>query len=268
MSSFSQTSSGSVMGRNRSLLVSACFLMAVGGLEFCIMPVLLGAMATNLSYSAQQVGFIGSAYLLGFVLTSFSGVFWARRVSWRYGTVASAGAASFAYIFCLMTASYTMIFGMIFVVGCARGVFYAISICCLGDGEEAERYFALGTLASMVLAGVGMLLLPLAIEKWKMSGLFLPMIALSAMAVLFVRSLPVHGTVRVASEQGGESGMNIQVFLGLSALLIFWIGMGGVWAFLEANWKCQRSFRAIGGYRFSGELRSGDCRCRFGCLVG
>ena len=78
-----------------------------------------------------------------------------------------------------------------------------------------------------------MLVLPFAIEKWEMSGLFLPMIALSAMTVFFLRSLPTGGTMRTESAQGHKSGMNLQVFLGLCALLIFWIGMGGIWAFLE-----------------------------------
>ena len=233
MSSFSQTSDSSVIGDNRFLLVSACYLMAIGGLEFCIMPIFLGAMATHLSYSEQQVGFVGAAYLLGFVLTSFSGVFWARRISWRYGTLASALVACLAYLVCLVVGDYNVILMMIFIVGCTRGVFYAISICSLGDGEEAERYFALGTLASMAFAGVGMLLLPYAIAKWEMAGLILPMVVLSAIAIFLIQSLPVHGMERATSEQSGKSGMNIQVFVGLCALLIFWIGMGGVWAFLE-----------------------------------
>jgi predicted MFS family arabinose efflux permease len=207
--------------------------MAVGGLEFSIMPLFLGGMVTHLLFSEQQVGFIGSAYLIGFTLTSFSAVFWSHRVNWRSAILIAALVAFLCYGIATVIGGFWMILLLVFGVGCARGAFYATSICTLGDREKAERAFALGSVATMVLAGLGMLALPYVMQEWLIYGLFVPLIAVTVMAAIMVRWLPVRAKERAESTQRTQSGKTLQVFLGLLALLIFWIGMCGVWAFLE-----------------------------------
>jgi len=214
-------------------LAAACFVMAVGGLEFSIMPLLLGAMATHLLFGEQQVGFIGSAYLAGFTLTSVSAVLWSHRINWRSGVLVAALLASVSYGISSATNDYLWILVLIFIVGCARGVFYAISVCSLGDTKQSERSFALGSLATMVLAGLGMLVFPYMMQAWFIHGLYLPLITVSVVGALLARWLPVRGRMRAESAKGTPHGNTFQVFFALFGLLVFWIGMCGVWSFLE-----------------------------------
>jgi predicted MFS family arabinose efflux permease len=233
MMSLFKRSSDSVDVESRSALAAVCYLMAVGGLEFSIMPIFLGGMATHLLFNEQQIGFIGSSYLAGFTLTSFSAVFWSRRVSWRGGVLLAALVPGASYLTAMVAREYFWILLLTFVVGCSRGVFYAISVCALSDRQEAERSFALGTVASMMLAGFGMLVLPYIMESAQIYGLFVPLIVVSILGTLVVGWLPVGGKREAETAQGADSGKRSLVFLGLGGLLIFWIGMCGIWAFLE-----------------------------------
>jgi predicted MFS family arabinose efflux permease len=112
-------------------------------------------------------------------------------------------------------------------------VFYAISVCSLGDTEQSERSFALGSLATMVLAGLGMLVLPYIMQAWSIHGLYVPLISVSVAGALLARWLPVRGRMRAESAQGTHHGNTFQVFFALFGLLVFWIGMCGIWSFLE-----------------------------------
>jgi len=78
-----------------------------------------------------------------------------------------------------------------------------------------------------------MLALPYIMQEWLIYGLFIPLIAVTLMAAVLVRWLPVRAKERAETTQSTQTGKTLQVFLGLLGLLIFWIGMCGVWAFLE-----------------------------------
>lgn len=229
----SLSSNTSIDANDGRALATACFLMAVGGLEFSIMPLFLGGMASHLLFTEQQVGFIGSGYLIGFTLTSFSAVFWSHRINWRSAVFLAAAVAFLCYGIATAIWDFLMILVLVFGVGCARGAFYAVSICTLGDREKAERAFALGSVATMVLAGLGMLALPYSMEKWLIDGLFIPLISVTIAAALLVRWLPVRAKERAKTTQSSQYRNTLQVLVGLLALLIFWIGMCGIWAFLE-----------------------------------
>lgn len=216
-----------------SALTAASYLMAVGGLEFSIMPIYLGGMAAHLLFDEQQIGFVGASYLVGFTLTSFSAVFWSHLVNWRLSVLVAALVPCIAYLIALATGDFTSILVLTFLVGGARGVFYSIAVSALGDRQEAERSFAVGTVASMVLAGFGMLILPYIMESIQISGLFVPLIAVSILGSLLVGWLPASGKRGAESAQGADPGNRSLVFLGLGGLLIFWVGMCGIWAFLE-----------------------------------
>ncbi len=233
MASLSLRSHASVDPNSKGALSVACYVMAVGGLEFSIMPLYLGGMAAHLLFSEQQVGFIGSAYLAGFTLTSFSAVFWSHLVNWRTGVVVSALLASLSYLIATVTPDFVWILVLTFSAGCTRGVFYAISVCSLGDTEHSERAFALGSLATMVLAGVGMLVLPYVMQSFLIYGLFLPLIGVSLLAAAMVRWLPVRASKQAETVEAASSGSTLHVFIGLGGLLAFWIGMCGIWSFLE-----------------------------------
>jgi len=233
MTSPSLPSDRAVDANSGSALAVACFVMAVGGLEFSIMPLYLGGMATHLLFSEQQVGFIGSAYLAGFTLTSFSAVLWSHRVNWRTGVLVAAVAATISYLIASATKDFGWILALTLFVGCSRGVFYAISVCSLGDTENSERAFALGSLATMSLAGLGMLVLPYVMQSFLVHGLFLPLIGVSILTAAMVRWLPVSAGKKAEAAQGSQTGSTFHVFVALFGLLVFWIGMCGIWSFLE-----------------------------------
>jgi predicted MFS family arabinose efflux permease len=233
MTSHSLPSDRAVDPNSSSALAIACFVMAVGGLEFSIMPLYLGGMATHLLFTEQQVGFIGSAYLVGFTLTCFSAIFWSHRVNWRTGVIFAALIATGSYLIAAATRNYQWILVLTFLVGCARGIFYAISVCSLGDTENTERAFALGSLSTMVLAGLGMLALPYVMQSLLICGLFVPLIGVSVLSVAMVRWLPIRAIKQAETVESTASGSTLHVFVALGGLLAFWIGMCGIWSFLE-----------------------------------
>lgn len=214
-------------------VAAACVLMAIGALEFSIMPLFLGAVVEYLFFSTQQIGFIGSAYMVGFTLTSFTAVFWSRRINWRSAILIAAVLSSVCYGIIMSTGDLLMILVLMFAIGCSRGVFYSISICSLGDTEMMERSFGLGNVAILVLAGLGMFVLPYIIQKWELFGLFIPLVAASLVSVALVPWLPPCGMKKGTPAERVQSGKTFLVFLALGGLLIFWMGVCSIWAFLE-----------------------------------
>jgi len=207
--------------------------MAVGGLEYCIMPLLLGGMATYLAFNEFQVGAIGAAYMAGYTLSSFTAVFWSYRISWRKATLLSAASVAALYGVFLFSKDFLLISSLMFFIGIARAVIYSISLCGLGETKNPERSYALGSLVTFILGGVGMFALPYLTQQWRLYGLIVPIIVISVMAGAINKWLPVGGTRQDTLAENTPSGKFSQVLLPLLGLLAFWIGMSGIWAFLE-----------------------------------
>jgi len=233
MPSTASTMGSSIDVNNPGAIAAASFLSAIGALVFNIMPLFLGSMVESLGFNEQQAGFIASAYLGGFTLTSFSAVFWSRRVSWHKVVLAAAVVAVASYGICLMSGAFTAILILMACVGLAKGGFFAIALCSLGDTKVPDRSFGLAVLAQVCMGGLGLFALSAVTQHWGVKGILVGLISVTVLVVCLLRWMPTHGLKEETSVQAGSAGRKFPVFVGLGGMLLLMAGMGGSWAFLE-----------------------------------
>ena len=66
-------------------------IYTAGGLFWAFLPFFVGLQVSTGGLSEAEAGSLGSAYLIGFSLTSLGALWWVPRIDWR---VTTAGAAA------------------------------------------------------------------------------------------------------------------------------------------------------------------------------
>jgi len=201
-----------------------------------LLPILLGSAAKYLSLNEEQAGLLASSYFAGFLLVCVSAVVWMRRVNWRYVGVIGSLILAVGLTASAMTASFQALLGTMAVSGVGAGILYALAICILSGTQNPDRNFGIKLLAEVILAALLLLILPMYVsELWGFKGLMMCVAAVVSVCGFAAFWLPVQG--RKANERAGVEGTHLQkngpIWLALMALMIYFAGLSGIWAFLE-----------------------------------
>ncbi len=219
---------------SRASLLGACALGAVGVKVFAILPLLLGTIADHLALDETATGLVASAYFGAYFIVTLTSVLWIRRLSWR--VLAATGslfvlAGLLAGVF--LSHSYQGVLIGITVSGLGAAVVYALSMTLVGDMTDKDRRFAIKLIPEQVIPAVLMFVLPvLIIQPFGLQGFLLALAAVVALLALLSNGIPARGR-RIAQRSGPALAGQGWVFVGLLALLIYFTGFAGLWAFME-----------------------------------
>jgi len=222
----------------RSCIAATSIISAAGAAIFLILPILLGGAAEHLQLDEEQAGLIASSYFVGFLLVCLSAVFWIRRFDWQYvsGTgflLLSGGLAAAAFI-----DQYSMLLGLMALSGIGAGILFGLAVCVLSDTNDPDRYFGIKLLAEQVVGAALLFLLPMYVTaQWGFPGLMLTVAAVLALLGLATAWLPKRGKRGVesvsSSDQTATKSSVWPVWAALLALMIYFAGLSGLWAFVE-----------------------------------
>ncbi len=219
--------------RPRSI-ATIVFLGAAAVAGFNIQPMYLGALADHLSFTAEQLGLIAGLEVAGGALAGIAATFWIRRWNWRrmaffallalaLGNVASAYATDFETL-----ALIRFLTGFLGI-----GTNYALAIAALGDTRKVDRNYSIAVVVQVSVAILGFAVLPPYIGSLGTEAVFLPL-ALLAIAVLpFLGCLPRGGVREEAPATTSRASSSVPIWLALGCQCIWYLGIGGVWAFVE-----------------------------------
>ncbi len=216
-----------------SSLVSACAMGAAGVVIFGVLPLLLGAVADHFQLNEDQAGSVASAYFAGYFIATLTSMLWIRRLNWRLvallGLLMMAGGLFFA---ALGTSYFLVLAGMV-VTGVGGGVTYALSAGMVSDMNDPDRKFAIKLIPEQIVPTILLVLLPAyVIAVWGLQGLLFALALVVVGLALFILWIPAKGKDHAAvGTSGGKASP--QVFVALAALLFYFGGIAGVWAFLE-----------------------------------
>ncbi len=214
-------------------IFATVLLSTVGASMFMVQPVFLGVIADQLGFDSKQLGLVAGVELAGAGAAAFTAVFWVRRVHWR---AAAAVAISLVVIFNLISAVQTDFYAVAtlrLLTGLAGGSAYAVFVAAIGDTLKTDRNFAYAIVGQVSFAIVGLVLFPHIAETWGIFG-FLVGLATYALAVLpFVVWLPAKGVKDAGTIATADTGTPVPVLMGLAIQLIWYVGLGAIWAFLE-----------------------------------
>lgn len=223
----------SAADRPRTIATMAV-LFAVAALVYSLLPVFLGSAADSLQLTHQQIGYAGSAYLLGFAGAPILMPLWTQKVDWRRILVLAlaVSAGSFA---AASSTSYRAVIGFLALGGVGTGVVYSISTVGLGKATRTEHAFMVGQTVSMFLAAVLVWTLPtFVIPRYGFTGVLSVFAVVMIAAIGLTPWLPrLSTTDRPTTTNNGWCGAAVPAAIAMTGFGFFYVGLIGLWSFLE-----------------------------------
>lgn len=219
--------------RPTTLVAGLIWLSLVAALIGNIQPIFLGVLAETFSLDGRQLGFIGGAELGGSCLASLSAPYWfprlrLRRVAFVALIVGLAGNLITSWV-----TDYSKLLLVRFTIGfLGSGVLYAMTLGLIGQLANPDRVIAIAIIFQVISLAVGMATVPILMDRWQLPGVT------SALALLFftgfflLHLLPERLEIRNVPEAAPGDLKFLPGAL-LASLIVFSIGLGAVWAFME-----------------------------------
>ena len=223
------------------VILAALVMSAVGAMFYNLLPMVLGVAQDHRALSSSEIGFLGTAYYFGYLLTAASGYLWIRRYSWRKMALGATPVAIGGLLMGLINTQYWLLAAGFAIAGGAMSILYGIAATLIGDMVLASRWYGVKIAVEAFTGAVLLLVLPgTLIVRWGMEGLLVGMAAAVALLMLLAFGLPARGAKQPAL-QGAEQMPDSQpvavrklpVFIALVALALFFTGQTATWAFVE-----------------------------------
>lgn len=219
-----------------AITLAAVFLIGFSSAGLlALKPLIVGALITDYHFSAPQAGFVAGIEMAGIGIAAFIvaalGGGWNRRLVILIGaTLGILGSVA-----PVMSDAYIPILLSRFMAGIGCGLIASIVLAVIGTTRDPDRSFGLYYMTSYASAA---LLVPAGIwtlAHFNVAGAYI-LLAL-VLLVVFVMVHRVPTTFTGLREDGEQHALPpfpmMAAVLSLGLSLLFWIGLGGVWAFVE-----------------------------------
>jgi len=236
MSSRAEPSTVTEFSLSWRALACLVWLSLLGALVLNIQPVFLGALAEAFSLSAQQLGFLGGVELGGGALASLCAPFWFARARLRNIALFAIIVLVLGNLVTTWVADFRLLLLVRFCCGFfGSGVIYAMSLGLLGQMPKPDRVMAIGIVCQVLSLIIGMLTIPTLLAHWQLPGMTLVLTALFATGLFVLPLIPERSDGAEAAAGGVKAVASIQFLPAalLISMLLFSIGLSGLWAFLE-----------------------------------
>ncbi len=209
-------------------------LGAVAVAGFNIQPMYLGALADHLGFSAEQLGLIAGLEIAGGALAGIVATLWIRRWSWRRVALVALSALAVGNIASAYVTDFESLLAIRFLTGfLGVGTNYALAIAALSDTRHTERNFSIAVGVQVAIAIAGFMILPSVIATGGTAAVFLPLSVIAILLLPFLRFLPDGGSKEDVLDADDVPVSPIAIWLALGCQAVWYLGIGGVWAFVE-----------------------------------
>lgn len=215
-------------------LLSLVLVGSVTEAIFLILPSFVGAIGDLLHLSAVRTGLLGSADLAGIALSTATGAWWLRRVSWRR-TAGSALALFFLLnALCFFVTGFYPLMALRLAAGLAAGVAYAVALAGIVDTRHADRNAGLLLCMQVVFSAVGLYVADVVPPHWRLDIVYGYILAwLLPTLLISWWAFPENPGQR---PPGGTLQWREIAAPATAALLgagLYFLMIGGVWGYLE-----------------------------------
>ena len=220
-------------------VITAAILYGVVAISiFPIMPIFVGALVDHLDFTSSQSGYVTSADIIGIAVGNLLAYFWVNHINWRRMAVLSVLILFTGNIICISTTHFVPMLILRFIIGLAEGSALALTYAILGGSGNPDRNYAFFLFGSLGSGAINVFLLSALISSHGLGIVFIDLALLSLIPACFIRFVPASGyreamTSGVADTEIKPAVLLLPVIIVLIANLIYFIGQGGVWAYLE-----------------------------------
>ena len=227
-----------------TVIVAALIASAIGALFYNVLPLFLGSAQDYRGLDNRAIGFLSSAFFLGYNVVTISAFFWIRRLSWALVIAVSAPVAALGLFAGTLTESYSLLLLSVAVAGGAFAAIYGVGTTILGDTSNPGRWYGIKIAAEALTGALLLLVLPsTAIARWGFDGAVFGLIIVMVFMSPFLFWTPAHGIKSPESDvlpidvpEPASSGQPVQtpfIWGAIVATLIFFAGASAIWAFIE-----------------------------------
>ncbi|MEH6471305.1 MAG: MFS transporter [Halopseudomonas sp.] len=216
-------------------ITAASLISAAGSAVFLLLPLLLGGAAEALVLDDERTGLIASSYFLGFLLVCLSAPLWIRRLNWRRVGWGGFGLLSGGLLAGAYSDNYNLLLTAMALSGIGAGTVFGLAICVISDTREPDRNFGFKLVAEQVIGAALLFLLPVFVTPvWGFKGLMVSLAVVLGLLALAIPWLPER-SARDSNQAGTSTGSagNFPVWIALTALMVYFAGLSGLWAFVE-----------------------------------
>lgn len=216
-------------------LINAYLMSSSGAIVYLIAPILIGTAMDSLAFDSEQAGLLLAAYFLGYALITTSAVFWLNYVNMRTAAWLSSVVFIAALLVGAAQSSAALIYAGLFFAGAGAGMLYGISITIIGQSATPDKHFGIALAAQLVLGSTLLFAGPAIISpQFGFAGVLIACAIYVAILSVTTHWTPISSSKR---EQLGSdkpsSSHSATVFVSLVALLCWFTGYSGVYAFVE-----------------------------------
>jgi predicted MFS family arabinose efflux permease len=227
-----------------TVIAAAIVASSIGALFYNLLPVYLGSAQDFRGLDNRSIGFLTSAFFLGYNVVTTSAFFWIRRLSWALIMAVSTPIAALSLYAGTLFDSYTVLLVSVAVAGGAFAAIYGVGTTILGGTSNPGRWYGIKIAAEALTGALLLLILPAtAIARWGFDGAVFGMIVVIVFLSPFLFWIPSRGSKGPDSEvlpidvpEPAGSGLPSQtpyIWGAILATLIFFAGASAIWAFIE-----------------------------------
>jgi predicted MFS family arabinose efflux permease len=235
------TSTSTDSGFDRfSIILSALAISAIGALFYNVLPLYLGTAQDFRQLGNREIGFISSAFFLGYNAVTIWAFFWIRRWSWRVVTLVALPVALLGLLAGAWVQSYALLLLTTVVAGGGFAAIYGIGTTVLADTSNPARWYGVKIAAEAFPGAVLLFILPTTlIPAHGFAGAAYGIVITALLLSPLLLTLPAQGLKEreaIAEEELVAEFSDLDrrpIWAALLATFVFFSAASGMWAFIE-----------------------------------
>jgi predicted MFS family arabinose efflux permease len=198
-----------------------------------VMPVMIGILADELAFGNAGAGYVASANLAGVGVGSIVCLALARRWSWTVLIIAGALIMIGTNFLTTLYSSYQYILFMRLASGLGEGLIAAICYAAMGHSREPARALSFYVAGQGLVGAIGMGIMPTIVEQSGWQWFFVLVSVLALPAFVLARLIGTLQEKGMDGRVGRRGAVSWNAAYTLGSILMYFIGMAAIWAFLE-----------------------------------
>jgi len=196
-------------------------------------PVIAAQFSGQLGLLPAQIGDLFSVELAAMSLATIPAWWWQSRLNWRMVARVSAVIFILANIASIWADSFNTLFWLRFVSALGGGTLMVLCLSSAVASSNRDRTYGLWVSGQLVLAAVALWILPKLFALFELKTLYIGLAGLMLVSFPLTGAFPeVAPSVKPAVEANTQGRGLLSVVLALAAVLLFYIGLISVWAFV------------------------------------
>jgi len=196
-------------------------------------PVIAAQFGGQLGLQPAQIGDLFSVELAAMSLATIPAWWWQSRLNWRMVARVSAVIFILANIASIWAETYRALFWLRFVSALGGGTLMVLCLSSAVASSNRDRTYGLWVSGQLVLAAVALWILPDLFARFELKALYIGLAGLLLLSFPLTGAFPNTAPSLKPSVEAGAPGRGLMsVVLALAAVLLFYIGLISVWAFV------------------------------------